>query len=135
MFKNYLLKLLRQFYLNFHIIKHVIELRKGNILRVCILVVRIHFFIVFFLIQRKSLPHHLIFLRFVLITFVCYLFYSFKNIVEISRAEIERSGSFPYHMNKIIDLTIVSSFKCHDIDRLVTTMYSLLTLKNEKNVP
>lgn len=38
-------------------------------------------------------------------------------------------------MNKIIELSIVSTFKCQDIDRLICIMYSLLTLKNEKNVP
>lgn len=38
-------------------------------------------------------------------------------------------------MNKIIDLSIVSTFKSNDIDRLICIMYNLLILKNDKNVP
>lgn len=63
------------------------------------------------------------------------LFCGFQNIVEIVRADFERSGSFPYHMQKIINMAIVASHKAGELDRLLMIMHSLLTLKNEQNVP
>uniref|UniRef100_A0A915EB69 Uncharacterized protein n=1 Tax=Ditylenchus dipsaci TaxID=166011 RepID=A0A915EB69_9BILA len=59
----------------------------------------------------------------------------FENVVEISRADIERSGSYAYHIHKIFNLAIISTYKCNDLGRLVLLLSSLATIRNEEQAP
>lgn len=43
---------------------------------------------------------------------------SIQNVTEIMRSDIDHSGAFAYHNNKITELAISSAFKARDLQKL-----------------
>ncbi|KAK0426368.1 hypothetical protein QR680_009673 [Steinernema hermaphroditum] len=49
----------------------------------------------------------------------------FENCISIQRNDIERSGSYEFHMDRLMELSLFCCFKTNDIEKLCSLLYSL----------